>query len=391
LPAYTLSNVRVLSTDGLIPDTTLSIDGDLIDKIGGRAGQRDWDCGGLLAAPGIIDLHGDAFERQLMPRPGVHFDTKLALLDSDRQLIANGITTAYHSLTYSWEPGLRSCEAGRTFMVALEAMRATLACDTRLHLRWETFNLDSEDEVADWIAAGRIALLAFNDHTPGIAREAERPEKITKYAERSGLSATDFAALAARVYARKDEVPGTIGRLAAAALSANVPMASHDDESPEDRNRYARMGCRISEFPKTEETAQTARDAGHDIVMGAPNVVRGGSHLSAASAAHLVSKDLCTVLTSDYYYPALHQAAFRLVRDGICDLTAAWKLISQNPAHAALLDDRGTLAPGKRADIVLIDDSDMKLPRIVATICAGKPKVFGDLRLPEPVSLRAAS
>ena len=189
---------------------------------------------------------------------------------------------------------------------------------------------------------------------------------------------------------REDEVAGTIGRLAAVALSANVPMASHDDESPADRNRYARMGCRISEFPKNEITAQTARDAGQDIVMGAPNVVRGGSHLSAASAAHLVAKDLCTILTSDYYYPSLAQAAFRLVRDGICDLAKAWKLISENPAKAAWLDDRGVLAAGKRADVVLIDDRNRQLPRIVATIAAGKAMVFGDLGLPPTAALRAA-
>jgi len=390
LSTLTLSNVRILSPDGLTPETTLAIDGSYIDRLGGSAGVRSWNLGGLLALPGIIDLHGDAFERQIMPRPGVHFDTKLALLDSDRQLIANGISTAYHAVTYSWEPGLRSREAGRSFIDALETMRPTLGCDTRLHLRWETFNLDAEDEIADWLAAGRISLLAFNDHTPSIVREAANPQKLSKYAERSGLSVHQFAALANQVYERGNEVQRTIGRLAAAALTANVPMASHDDETPEDRSHYARMGCRISEFPKNQETAQTARDAGHDVVMGAPNVVRGGSHLSAASAAHLVSKELCTILTSDYYYPSLAQSAFRLVRDGICDLAAAWKLISQNPAKAAWLDDRGTLASGKRADIVLIDDSDRELPRIVATIIAGKPMIFGDVRLPPANSLRAA-
>ena len=390
MPDFTLSNIRILAPAGATPETTLAIEGDRIDRIGSTAGIACWDAGGLLALPGIVDLHGDAFERQLMPRPGVHFDTKIALLDTDRQLIANGITTAYHGLTYSWEPGLRSREAGRAFIDALEIMRPRLACDTRLHLRWETFNLDAEDEITEWLTAGRIALLAFNDHTPGIAREAVIPQKLSKYAERSGLSLDAFAALVGNIYARESDVQGTIGRLAAVALAANVPMASHDDETPDDRIRYARMGCRISEFPKNEETARMARDAGHDIVMGAPNVVRGGSHLSAASAAHLISKDLCTILTSDYYYPSLAHAAFRLMRDGVCDLAAAWKLISENPAKAVWLDDRGTLTPGKRADIILVDDSNPELPRIVATIIAGRPMVFGDLHLPAAIALRAA-
>jgi alpha-D-ribose 1-methylphosphonate 5-triphosphate diphosphatase len=390
LSAYTLSNIRLVEPGGTTSNTSLTIEDGRIRSIGEDSARQTWECRGLLALPGIVDLHGDAFERQLMPRPGVHFDTRLALLDTDRQLISNGITTAYHGLTYSWEPGLRSCEAGRAFIAALEAMQSSLACDTRLHLRWETFNLDVEDEIVDWLTAGRIALLAFNDHTPGIAREAAHPQKLSKYAERSGLSVGEFADLVGSVYRRRDEVASAVGRLAAVALTANVPMASHDDASPEERNRYARMGCRISEFPKDEITAQTARDAGHDIVMGAPNVVRGRSHLSAASAAHLIAKDLCTVLTSDYYYPSLAQAAFRLVRDGICDLASAWRLISENPAKAAWLDDRGVLAPGKRADIVLIDDSDRELPRTVATVAAGKPLVFGNIgQLPAGL-LRAA-
>ncbi len=388
---FTLSNVRILFATGITTETTLAIEDGQVAAIGNRAGHDSWDGNGLLALPGIIDLHGDAFERQLMPRPGVHFDTPLALLDSDRQLVANGITTAYHALTYSWEPGLRSRTAGRRFMDVLHSMHARLACDTRLHLRWETFNLDAEDEIAEWLANDRISLLAFNDHTPGMVREAARPDKLHKYVERSGIDSNEFSLLLDQVYERRTDVPAAIARLAAIAVTAGIPMASHDDETPEDRQHYAKMGCKISEFPKTEATAKTARDAGHDIVMGAPNVVRGGSHLSAVSAADMVARGLCTILTSDYYYPALAQAAFRLARDGVCDLTQSWKLISENPARAAGLDDRGTLELGKRADIVLVDDSVPQLPRIVATIVAGKPMIFGDVRLPEPISFRAAS
>src|SRR5579863_8135321 len=164
---------RVLTPKGIEPDTTLTVDGDEIATIGAPAsGARRCDAGRLLLLPGIVDVHGDAFERQLMPRPGVHFDPRLALLDTDRQLVANGITTAFHALTYSWEPGLRAVDAGRALIAALEATSGRLGCDTRLHLRWETYNLDVEDEVAGWLADGTVALLAFNDHTPEMVRKA---------------------------------------------------------------------------------------------------------------------------------------------------------------------------------------------------------------------------
>ena len=123
------------------------------------------DAGGYLVLPGIVDLHGDAFERQLMPRPGVHFAPVPALLETDRQLLANGITTAYHGVTLSWEPGLRGIEAAREFLAALSAVRPRLGADARLHLRFECFNLDAVEEVVSWIEAGRIDLLAFNEHT----------------------------------------------------------------------------------------------------------------------------------------------------------------------------------------------------------------------------------
>ncbi len=365
---------RVLTADGLQTDTTLTVEDGRITAIGGpAAGARCLDARGLLVLPGIVDVHGDAFERQLMPRPGVHFDTRLALVETDRQLICNGITTAFHAVTYSWEPGLRGLDAGRAMVAALKATSALLSCDTRLHLRWETYNLDVEAEVADWLAAGTIALLAFNDHTPAILRRSNEDKTLTPYAERSGLSLAEFRKIVDKIAARTSAVPGAIERLAAAARAAGVPMASHDDDSPDIRRWYHSLGCGISEFPQNEPTARTAHDAGCDIVMGAPNVVRGGSHLSLISAADMIARGLCTILSSDYYYPALVNAAFRLARDGICDLPAAWRLIAENPARATGLHDRGTLAVGKRADVILVDDAHAGLARVAATIVAGRP------------------
>lgn len=338
---------------------------------------RRIDGSGLIALPGIIDLHGDAFERQMMPRPGVHFPSDLALLETDRQLLMNGITTAYHGLTLSWEPGLRSIQAGRDFVAALEAVRPRLACDTRLHLRFETHNLDALDEAIDWIERGRVDLLAFNNHVPDILQKTSTNAGTAKYADRAGMGAEEFRALLTEISAREADVPAAMARLAAAGSAAGLPMASHDDESPAMRDEWQTLGASICEFPLNEATARHAHKAGSFNIMGAPNVLRGGSHAGRLGAMDMVKAGLCDILTSDYYYPSLLEAAFRIAREGILPLSGAWDLVSGNPAKAAGLGDRGRIAPGLRGDIVLVDGAADR-PDIRAVFIGGRPAMLRD-------------
>jgi alpha-D-ribose 1-methylphosphonate 5-triphosphate diphosphatase len=308
----------------------------------------------------------------MMPRPGVHVATDIALIDSDRQAVANGITTVFHGVTWSWEPGLRGSENARAILAAIEQLRARLAADTRYHLRYETFNLEAEPEVTDWLAARRIDALAFNDHMPTGDSVMKRPDKIGPMAERSGLSREDFLALVTRLDRRRDEVPDAIARVADAANAHRVAMLSHDDASPEQRRWFRALGCRVSEFPMTIETAQEAAAAGDHIVLGAPNVMRGKSHLGWINASDMIARGLCSVLASDYYYPAPLVAAFRLGEIGVAPIAQAWPLVSACPASAVGLDDRGRIAPGLRGDIILVDPAIPGRPRIVAVLVAGK-------------------
>jgi alpha-D-ribose 1-methylphosphonate 5-triphosphate diphosphatase len=356
----------LLGADGLVA-TNITLRDGKIDTIGAAAASQELDATGLLVLPGIIDLHGDAFERQLQPRPGVNFPAPLALADTESQLLANGITTAFHGVTLSWEPGLRSAAAWRTLLDALDAGRWT--CDMRVHLRWEAFNLDALDMALADIEAGRVHLLAFNDHTPSILRKLKDPIEGAKYAGRAGMKMPEFQALADRVAGREPEVAEGQRRLAAAAQSAGLPMASHDDDTMEARLHFRALGARICEFPMAEAVGRDAAKDGDFVIMGSPNVVRGGSHLGWASAAVMAEAGVCTVLTSDYYYAAMAQAAFILADRGVLDLARAWALISENPARAAGLGDRGTIAPGKRADLLLIDPETR---RVVATLVDGR-------------------
>jgi alpha-D-ribose 1-methylphosphonate 5-triphosphate diphosphatase len=330
------------------------------------------DARGLLVLPGIVDLHGDAFERQMMPRPGVDFPIDVALSDSDRQAVANGITTVFHAATFSWEPGLRSGDNARQLLEAIEGLRPRLGADTRFHLRYETYNLDAEGEIGQWLTEGRIDLFAFNDHMNSTVADLAKPQKRNRMVERTGLSGEAFDELVQRVAARADEVPASIARLAEIARTAGVTMLSHDDSSPDMRKAFRAQGVEIAEFPVNEATAREAVAGGDYIVFGAPNVVRGGSHTGWTKASDMIAKGLCSVLASDYYYPAPLLAAFRLAVDGVLPLAQAWHLISTAPAKAAGLSDRGRLAAGQRADIILVDDDIPLRPRIVAVIAGGR-------------------
>ncbi|MBR0716623.1 alpha-D-ribose 1-methylphosphonate 5-triphosphate diphosphatase [Bradyrhizobium liaoningense] len=357
-----------------LAETSLTISGQDIAQIG-RGRDRApiaIDASGLLVLPGIVDIHGDAFERQMMPRTGVDFPIDVALVDSDRQAISNGITTVFHAATWSWEPGLRSGDNARRLLEAIERLRPQFAADTRFHLRHETYNLDAEAEICEWLAEGRIDLFAFNDHMNGTIADMAKPHKRSRMVERTGLSSAAFDALVRHIIARAADVPASIARLAEAARAAGVRMLSHDDESPAMREAFRAQGVAIAEFPITEETARAAAQAGDAIVYGAPNVVRGGSHTGWTKASDMIAKGLCSVLASDYYYPAQLLAAFRLDADGVLPLARAWALISEGPARAAGLTDRGVLTEGRRADILLVDDTIPLRPRVVAVISAGR-------------------
>jgi alpha-D-ribose 1-methylphosphonate 5-triphosphate diphosphatase len=350
---------------------------------------------GYILAPAFVDIHGDAFERQLMPRPGVTVPTEAALLETDRQLSANGIATAYHALTLSWEPGLRSVDTGWQVVHALEALRPRLTADNRIQLRWETFCPEAEPLIAHVLAGPDRPALAFNDHTsaallhPDVALH-DRPfdhvkdypvtdlasagflRKMGERAQRAHMTTADFVDLIVSVWSRRDAVPGHIQRIAALARSHRVPMLSHDDSQRETRSHYRALGARVAEFPMHERVFLAAREAGDPIVLGAPNAMRGGSHLGSPGAGEMIARHMCDILASDYYYPAMLGAMVRLHADRVAPLESLWKLVSTNPAAAMGLTDRGRISPGLRADLVLLEWPDGHTPAPVRTWVSGR-------------------
>lgn len=348
---------------------------DILPSRGNRRqnGAIHFDASGLLVLPGIVDIHGDAFERQIQPRPETVFGHDIALTDTDRQLAANGITTACHGLTFSWEGGLRGHASALDLLGQLAQQRDNFHVDHRVHLRFENHHVDGVDAALEWIRQGWISFLAFNDHLPTIAEKIQRPEKLTAYAERSRCDSATFKSRLEGALRRSAEIDDAIAALASECRRQRIPMASHDDETHADRSRYQAQGVTISEFPRRHEALQAAHDFGNQVVMGAPNVLLGGSHCGGLSTSEAVRKGLCHILASDYYYPSLLHAPFKLAyQEQACSLAQAWRLVSETPAQVLGLRDRGRIAESRRADLLLVEVSLRGEARLVATVAAGK-------------------
>ena len=377
-------------------ETSVTVSDGVIVAIGGPAVGEVIDARGLILAPALIDVHGDAFERQVMPRPGVFFPMETAVLETDRQLAANGIATTYHSITLSYEPGLRSVARGREMMQAIRDLAPRLTVENRVQLRWETFAFEALDTL-DWAMDAPLPpSLAFNDHlsmsmrsfdTPIQERLFEHdpafalvdpddprlaPKRHTRHAERAGLDLDSYMKLNADVWTRRPEVVTVIQDVAAKARAKGIPMLSHDDTQAVTRQFYRDIGASTAEFPMTLPPIHDARAAGDLIIFGAPNAVRGGSHIGSLAAGDMVEAGFCDVLASDYYYPAMLAAVARLDAEKRADRSTLWSLVSTGPAKAMQLSDRGEIAVGKRADLVLVDWPDAQTPAIRGTWVAGR-------------------
>ncbi|KIC12244.1 phosphonate metabolism protein PhnM [Leisingera sp. ANG-M1] len=363
----TLQGGDVLHPGGLERGGALAIaDGLVAQAPAGRA----VDLSGYLVLPGIVDLHGDGFERHLAPRRGAMKQMAEGVVAAEAELAANGITTAVLAQFYSWEGGLRGPEFAGQVFEGIQAVRASLVTDLLPQLRFEIHMLEDYAGLAARIAEWQVPYVVFNDHLPhDRLSQGKKPPRLTGQALKAGRNPEVHWQMLKDMHARKGEVPAAADALCAELAAMGVRLGSHDDHTGEDRAVWRGRGARISEFPETLEAAEAARAAGDNIILGSPNVVRGGSHKGNASAVELIAMGLCDALASDYHYPSPRRAALMLERSGLLDLAAAWKLVSEGPARVLGLQDRGRLEAGKRADIVVLDKETR---RVAATLSGGR-------------------
>jgi alpha-D-ribose 1-methylphosphonate 5-triphosphate diphosphatase len=378
-----------------IANTTVTVADGVIVEIGGPVLGSEISAHGKILAPAIIDVHGDAFERQLMPRPGVYFPIEVALIDTDRQLAANGITTAYHAITLGWEPGLRNVARGRELIQSIQDLGLRLTVENRVQLRWETFAFEALDVIESALKGPLLPSVAFNDHTSMTMRAYDVPvqervfelspdfsvasleddrmkQRTLSKAQRAGLSQEDYIAMLGKIWDRRGDVPDKISEVANMASTVGAPMLSHDDTRADTRTYFRNLGASVAEFPMVMEAVEAARKHEDLIILGAPNAARGGSHIGSVGAADLIEAGLCDALASDYFYPAMLAAIDRLDREKRADRVTLWSLLSSGPARAMRLNDRGSITIGSRADLVLVDWTKGQAPVIEGTWIAGR-------------------
>jgi alpha-D-ribose 1-methylphosphonate 5-triphosphate diphosphatase len=356
-----LSHARVVIADRLIEDGWIAVaDGKIVDLGEGRAPETSENLAGDFVLPGLVELHTDHIEAHYMPRPKVYWDPVAAVVSYDAQLATSGITTVLDSLRVWREEGADQI-GGEASVLADAIGRARdadiLRCNHFLHLRCEVPMPDVVVEAAELLGRTDVRLLSLMDHTPGQRQFRDEGKLRTYYRGKSGgLTDSELDVLFARrrEYAERHAAEN-YRTLVALASERGIPLASHDDTTNEHVAQSVQDGVAIAEFPTTLEAAQGLHTAGVRVLMGAPNLVRGGSHSGNVGTAELAKAGVLDVLSSDYLPASLLMAAFALPRAApSIALPAAVRAVSKTPAEAVGLYDRGEIAIGKRADLVRV-------------------------------------
>lgn len=361
-----LENAQVLRPCGLTNDRLSFSEGRIVED----RQAKSVDLNGYMVLPGIIDVHGDGFEKHLAPRRGAMKQMGEGILAAEAEFAGNGITTAVMAQFVSWEGGLRSEEFAAQVFSAIRDTAPTIVTDIRPQMRLETHLLHLYGQIPEMLENLAVDYVVFNDHLPhDRLAQGRHPPRLVGQALKAGRNPDAHFQMLLDLHNRSQDVPAALNELCSILSSKGVRLGSHDDQTASDRMIWHDRGACVSEFPETLDAAEAAKANGDLVVLGAPNVVRGASHKGNVSAMDLVAMGLCDALASDYHYPSPRRAALLIAQTGVLPFETAWKLVSEGPARVLGLDDRGSLDPGRRADLVILDT---ETKRVAATLCAGR-------------------
>jgi alpha-D-ribose 1-methylphosphonate 5-triphosphate diphosphatase len=372
-----IKNARVVTRDEVF-NGVVQIENGVIREVArgttSAADAQDWEGDYLL--PGLIELHTDNLEKHLLPRPGVEWNTDAAFVIHDAQVAAAGITTVFDALAIGSRSsvGLRRADTQMNCAQALQRFseRKLLRAEHFLHLRCEIATADVVELFDTLKDHPLLRLASVMDHTPGQRQWHDR-EQWRRFQERHGKMTDEH--MAATLVELEDEQQRFADehrrQIVERCKVLGVPVASHDDTLVEHVQQAAEEGIVLAEFPTTRIAAEAAHRHGIATIMGAPNIVRGGSHSGNVSALELAKAGLLDILSSDYVPSSLLTAAFELVEKAGWTLPRAMATVSAEPARTAGLHDRGAIETGLRADFVRVTMLDaLPVPR--ATYRAGE-------------------
>jgi alpha-D-ribose 1-methylphosphonate 5-triphosphate diphosphatase len=351
-------NARVVTREQVLEGATIVLEEG---RIAGITHQTETsgetlDAAGRYVLPGLVDLHSDAIEKQLAPRPGVEFSPETAFVEMDRYFVSSGITTGFHALSLMEGKGrnvarsIRLCE-----VVAL--FRGQGLARHELHLRCELPEEGAISAAEKILKLREVGIVSMMDHTPGQGQFRDLEWFRRYWVEDRGMDEAQVSEAIARAGSEDHGLAlDRVRRIARASKDGGTVLASHDDDTPERVELLAEHGVRISEFPVNAESARRAKELGLSVCMGAPNVVRGRSSGGNLDATEATKLGLVDALCSDYHPPSMLQAIFKMAEKRILSLPRAVNLVSAGPALAAGLSDRGEIREGALADLMLVGE-----------------------------------
>jgi len=379
-----LSDLKIVLPDSVLDQGSIRIeDGFIVEIIEGSAPVDAPSLSGLTLVPGLIDLHGDMLERDVLPRPSARFPTEIGLIELDKRLAGCGITTAYAAISFAWKGNdLRTQESATEMIGKVNELNETLLVDMLVHARFEVTNASTAPILKDLLEQNKIQLVSIMDHTPGQGQYAD-VDRYLKFMEKwVGVSSDALGSMKDEIMSQvKSNIVAEVEKprdwdiiedVIRVARQHSIPVASHDDDTQHKVQRQADMGVTISEFPVSLEAATIAKQNNMQVIMGAPNAFRGQSTSNNLSAMDAIQAGLVDILATDYYPAAMIHTAFKLAYDGIVPLHESIKLVSTNAADAMGLNDRGRIEIGYSADLVIVQENDV-FPRVRGTIRRGVP------------------
>ena len=371
-----INNARVVTPGGVVEGGSVVLEGKRIAGVLRRAGRsggpggETLDAGGRYVLPGIVDLHSDAIEGQISPRPGLEFPEELAFVEMDRLFALSGITTGFHAVSFMEGRG-RTVERGREVCDLIAGLRGEGLVRHELHLRCELPGRGTAEVVEEYLTLREARIVSVMDHTPGQGQFRDLEWFRRYWIEHRGADQNQVAAAIAEAGLRDAGAAlERVDLVSRAARENGAILASHDDDTEERVELLAEKGVELSEFPINVPSARRAKELGVRVCMGAPNVVLGRSSGGNLGATEAVELGLVDALCSDYHPPSMLQAAFKLARGGVLTLPAAVGLVSSGPARAAGLADRGGIREGALADLIVVGER-FRLPAIGATVVGG--------------------